>query len=371
MSGSERGNSKLRFLDEKIGPWPLRILGLWRAFLRALDLRRPPQQIRSVRLLKLAGIGDTVLLSALVGDLKAWNPDVHVTMVVAPSNAIYARLLPLVDEVLVVPIKNPLRALSILRRESADLMINADSWARLSALLGALSRARWVIGFQTPGQRRHYADDQLIPHRADKHEIDNDRSLLATLGIPVGGPPLKPPTQPAPPELRGAVIFHLWPGGTKSHLREWPLENWASLLERLARSGVQKFVLTGAPEQRVLNDRFIAALPASLQAGVHNAAGMPMQNTINLLAEAALLISVDTGVMHIGAALGTKVISLHGPSNPRRWGPIGERVQPLTSSQPGAGRLVLGFEYDSDQNFMTGLSIDEVEACARKMLGTP
>ncbi|MBF6560071.1 MAG: hypothetical protein IVW56_07265 [Candidatus Binataceae bacterium] len=56
------------------------------------------------------------------------------------------------------------------------------------------------------------------------------------------------------------------------------------------------------------------------------------------------MVSVDTGVMHLAAALGGPVIGLCGPALSRRWGQVGARAIAIDSPHPRAGYSYLGFE---------------------------
>ena len=63
-----------------------------------------------------------------------------------------------------------------------------------------------------------------------------------------------------------------------------------------------------------------------------------------VLLQSRLVISVNTGVMHLAAILGAPTISLNGPTNNDRWGPVGPRAVGIQSPGEGCGYLHLGFE---------------------------
>lgn len=373
MSG-ERANKRLRFFDERLGPLAVWTIGWARSFLRflaaGLQSPKPPPRdsIRSVGILKMAAIGDTVLVSSMIHDLRTWNPHLRIVLFVGGSNEAYARLLPMVDEIVRLPLTDFQEAIRRLRREKLDLFFNTDPWPRISALFGAFAKTRWLVGFQTPGQSRHFADDHLIPHLSTRHEIDNLRAMLKACGIPTGAPPLKPKHAEGKPHLPSQLIFHFWPGGTKSHLKEWPLERWRQLAILLAERGPYYFGLSGSPEQRPKNDAFIKSLPWSLQSRFTNLAGQSLEQTIENLATSRITVTVDTGIMHVSAALGTPTVVLHGPTRPERWGGIGPFVFPVMSRAPGAGLLHLGFDYQSEVNFLEAITVDQVYDKVEKAL---
>jgi ADP-heptose:LPS heptosyltransferase len=64
-----------------------------------------------------------------------------------------------------------------------------------------------------------------------------------------------------------------------------------------------------------------------------------------VVAGAEAVMSVNTGIMHVAAALGVRTVGLHGPTNPLRWGPYGSRCAALTPDRGSHSYLNLGFEF--------------------------
>lgn len=309
-----------------------------------------------IGVLKAAAIGDTVLLSGPLLDLQKKFPQAEIFFFVGGSNYEIAKLFPSTFKVVLIPIKNPLKSLLLLRKYKLDALIDADSWPRISALLTALSGAKVRVGFQTPGQNRHFCFDQVIPHDSQIHEIENYRNLVRAF---------KTSVESAPFDFGGSqsanwVGLHLWPGGTQSHLKEWPLERWGQLVVKLSQNTEVSFVLTGSKADQPKNQRFIQMLPAGLRDRVHNCAGVDLKKTIELLSQMKMLISVNTGILHLAAAMRVPVLGLHGPTNPKRWGPVGSKHVSVISNHPKAAQLNLGFEYDSMEGVMDQLSLAKV-----------
>lgn len=385
---SERANKKLRFFDETLGPVALWLIGLIRPLIRFVTngfsspAKPRTDQIQTVALIKLAAIGDTVLMSGIIADLKKQNPDVRILLFVGSSNETYARMLPLVDEVICLPLSDLRKSLGLLRARPIDLCLNFDSWPRISAFFAALSSSRWNIGFCTAGQRRHFADDELVNHRYDQHEIENYRDLIRAAGFQADSPPLIPRFLETIEQDPNLIVFHLWAGGTNSHLKEWSLKNWQELLSQLVSKYPEfHFVLTGGPgTQQNSCAAFIESLPSELksklqyslqnkaQSKLQNKAGQSLRETLILLKKARLVVSVDTGVMHLSSAIHTTTVALHGPTSPARWGGIGPHLYSVTSPNPSAGKLQLGFDYLDNLNYLDDLSLDQVFDCCEKAL---
>ena len=73
------------------------------------------------------------------------------------------------------------------------------------------------------------------------------------------------------------------------------------------------------------------------------------------------MVSVNTGIMHLAAATGAPTISLNGPTDPARWGPVGERAVSVDSCLEGCGYLYYGWEYKGRRtDCMDGIEFERV-----------
>lgn len=351
---SDRGNAKLKFFDAWLGPVFLRFLSFFKS------RKKVPLNFPKIGLIKAAAIGDTLLMSALLTDLRRHFPESKIHLFVGKSNLGIAQLLKDVDQIHELPLKSPVKSILQLREVGCDLLIDVDTWPRISALWAALAGARWTLGFKTEKQHRHYCFDQTVDHNSQVHEIENYRNLLRALQIPTESAMQDFSWIAKPLPKSSKIALHLWPGGTESHLKEWPLENWKKLILELAKDSGLVFALTGGPGDRERNEKLLASLPSEVRQRLENKAGINLKETIQLLASVKALISVNTGILHLGAALRIPVLGLHGPTNPLRWGPLGTQNVSVISSHPQAGCLNLGFEYSTSENLMESLSLEEV-----------
>jgi ADP-heptose:LPS heptosyltransferase len=119
------------------------------------------------------------------------------------------------------------------------------------------------------------------------------------------------------------VVLHLGSGAGRTY-RRWPVERFAELADRMRQRWPNMFViLTGQPHERPLIREFTARYrgPAADATGFGEIA-----RTAALLSLCDLLVSNDTGVMHVGAAMGAPTVGIFGPAAPQRWAPIGPRA---------------------------------------------
>jgi ADP-heptose:LPS heptosyltransferase len=334
----ERGNPLLHYLDRYAG---IPVIALLACTKRKRSL---PSEIETIGLFKAGAIGDTVLMSAVIADLRAAFPNASIIFFAGASNFEIANMLGGVNRVIEVPILNPVAAMSTIRSIAVDVMVDFGQWSRMDALLSFLSRSRFTIGFRTSGQCRHYGYDLAVDHSSMVHELDNFRRLVHPLGAHARNIPVLRAPERAPALAREYLAFHLWPGGRRKQLKEWPTNGWLRLVEEFA-SPEMGVVLTGSPSDRRRNDDFIARVAPRARAFVLNVAGSSLQRTAAILASASLVVSVDTGLMHLAAALEVPLIALHGPSSSKRWGPISQIATVVETPIAGCGYISLGWEW--------------------------
>jgi ADP-heptose:LPS heptosyltransferase len=332
-----RGNSMLHYLDRYAGIPAVVVLGHIRR-------KRPaPSTIQTIGLLKLGAIGDTVLMSAVIADLRHAFPNALITFFSDESNFEIAGMLEGVNRVVKIPTCNLAAGVRTLRSIAIDVIIDFGQWSRLEALLALFSHASFTVGFRTPRQYRHCGYDLDVEHSPDVHELENYRKLVRSLGVETRSRPFLRPAREALAMSGPFAVLHLWPAGKLRKLKEWPADRWIRLIDDLVDHDMD-VVLTGAESDYACNDALIALTSSRSRGLVKNAAGVSLQQTASILAQASLVVSVNTGVMHMAAALGVPLVALHGPTSSKRWGPVSEAATIIDSPLAGCGYLNLGWE---------------------------
>lgn len=361
----QRGSRKNRLLDHYIG---IPLLNL----LATLHRRRPqPSAPRRIGVLCSPALGDTLLFSAALLDLREHFPSAHITHFCMRQNLASAEILSGADSRALLTLTNPAADLRTLRAARLDLLIDFTAWQRLTAFLSLYSGAGFTAGFRSPGQHRSRGYDLAVLHRRDQHELENFRSLVRALGVPATHAPgvtlPQPATEPLPHE-HNLIVLHPWASGNRSQLREWPEDRWLALALQIAAPGTL-FVVTGAPSDLPRMVPFVAGLERS---GLRAAAFSSPDGFVSLahiLRRAKLCISVNTGVMHLAAILGTPTLSLNGPTAGHRWGPVGPRVLNLAPADGSGGFLHLGFEFDRHpEDTMQRIPVEAAVHAARFLL---
>ena len=332
----------MKFLDRYVGIPVVALLALGR---KVRGTREIPSDWQTIGVLLTAGIGDAVVATGALEDLRATRPDARIVLFVTANNASFARLLTIPDAIIELPVRRVWRAVSAVRAEHCDVVVDLGAWRRFDAVLAMLSGARAQVGLRTPGQFRHYGYDVVVDH-GQAHEIENDRRLLGAVGVEsTSEPHIGLPDDATAPLDRPYAVFHLWPGGANFETRSWPTSYWRELAGALGERGLD-IVLTGGPGDVDVN---LDLVDAWAREGIHvqSAAGATWPESLEWLGFAVGVVSVNTGVMHVAAALGTPTIALNGPTSGTRWGPRGPYTRCIASPMIPEGYLNLGFEQDA------------------------
>jgi heptosyltransferase-3 len=339
----------------------------------ALRRRRElPSDVRRIGVLNSTTIGDTVLLSPVLRDIAAAFPESDVILFSGPSNTSIAHLIEGVDA-RPIQLTDPRAAIRAVRAARLDVLLDFDQWPRIEAVYALFSGARFRAGFRSPGQHRHYAYDACVDHSRRRHELDNYRALASVLGVESRSEPSFEATGALSradlPE--GAyVVFHLWPTGLRSELKEWPAERWQTLGRMVVEKGL-RIVLTGSAQDRAATERFLESCSGFRGSVINGAGAYDLNEVIDLVSSSRGVVSVNTGVMHLAAASGVPTIALNGPTSAQRWGPIGPRAVSVNSEYEGCGYLHFGWEYEGRrEDCMEGISVERVLAALFEAIDT-
>jgi ADP-heptose:LPS heptosyltransferase len=332
--------------------------------------RQRPENFQRIGILVSPTLGDTILNSAALQDIRAHYPDARILYFSTPTNGVAVKLLDGIDEIVPINVTKPWETLRTIRNCKLDLLVDFTSWQRLTAFFSALSGAKYRVGYRTPNQYRHWHYDLTADHSAKLHEVDNYRSLIRALGVKTNAEPRLSVTRPA--RISGnsdsLFVFHPWATGDKHALREWPNDKWVEFAMQF-KSLNPEIVITGAPAQGVRSQQLCEQLHSAGLNAKPFVGSNGLDSLCTLLCEADLVVSVNTGVMHLAAVIGAPTIGLNGPNSSHRWGPVGPLAVAVDPHGGKGGFLHLGFEFDGNPtDCMERTRVQDVVDAALKLV---
>jgi len=279
--------------------------------------------ILSLLLIRPGGIGDAVLLAPAIRVLKNSYPQAHITILAEKRNAGIFPLIPSVDTILCYD--RPHEIIQALRGRY-DVVIDTEQWHRLSSVVARLVRAQVKIGFDTNERRRMFTHP--VPYSHDDNEAESFMRLLAPLGVNEGlgdrrAPFLALPVSASEKAARllepldGKPFVVVFPGASVPE-RRWGAERYSAVARHLTEKGC-RIVVVGGREDRAEGELISGAGGLNL-AGLTNLAG-----SAAVIARSRLVISGDSGVLHIAVGLDVPTVSLFGPGIAAKWAPKGEK----------------------------------------------
>lgn len=284
---------------------------------------------RSLCILRLSALGDTCHVVPIVRTLQQAWPETQLTWIIGRSEA---RLMSLIEgvEFITVDKSRSLAACGALRRQLRgrrfDVLLHMQLALRAS-LIARCVPATVKLGFDRPRARELqwlFTNARIAP-RAREHVLDSFFGFLAALGIEERllrwDLPLPAPARAYAGRLIPDAKPTLLISPCSRHTaRNWAPERYAALAEHaVTRHGMRVILVGGLSE---LERRTGAALEARCAVSLVNQIGRDtLPELLALLARASVLVSPDSGPVHMATMVGTPVIGLYAATNPARSGP--------------------------------------------------
>jgi heptosyltransferase I len=279
----------------------------------------------------LSAIGDAVHVLPVINAIKREYPMAFITWVLQPGPAALVRGHPSIDEIIEIDPHRGLAAfaayrLGLRRRQPFDLLLDLQV-ALKGGLVTAVTPATVKLGFDRARARdlNWLFTTARIKPGPRSHVQDQYFEFLAALNIPA---------DPIAWQLGPRGEERSWQHGFFSRVerpvaalvvgagdpdREWIPERWAAVADALSNQYDLEPVIVGGESEReratAHQIQMLARYP------VRNALGSGLRRLVAIVDGAALVISLDTGPLHIAVALDRPVISLMSNADPKRTGP--------------------------------------------------
>lgn len=327
----------MRFLDGT--------LGFIVVTLAALFARKPKKTVNTVKnilFIKCFGIGSIQIAGSLICAVRNRYPSAKVSFLTFSQNADFVNLMPEVDEVLPVRTSNllffccdTLKHVAKLHSRGTDIVIDLEFFSKYSTLVSFLSGAGMRLGYALPAFWRHRLVTHSVIINSQAHIIDCMAQFAEILGcrserkiMPLTVSEQAKAIVHDKLEQQGRrqdaflAVINVNAGAT-SLLRRWPAQNFAAVSEALSETCDLAFIGTSGEKEYV--DSVLSSLSVKTRAHAFNLAGsLKADELVALLSSSNLVVTNDSGPLHLAAGAGCRTISFFGPESPHRYGPLGE-----------------------------------------------
>lgn len=311
----------------------------------------------------MSAVGDAVHVLPVINALKRANPSAHITWVLQPAPATLVRGHKSVDDIILFDRAMGWRAFADVRAELVsrrfDLVVDLQVYFK-AGIVTSFARAPVKLGFDRARARdfNWVFTNRKIPPRPIQHVQDQYFEFLSALGV--SSQPIEWDLGPWPDERAWQAEFTRVIDrpiasivvATSKPEKDWMPERWAKVCDALHEEYGMQVVLVGATSAREREAERIVMENAKHKP--RSELGSGLRKLVSILDASSLVLSPDTGPLHMSVALDRPVISLMGYTNPKRTGPYrkfhdliidaygdpGEDYPPSMENRPGRMRRI-------------------------------
>lgn len=337
---------------------------------------RDPARPR-VLIARMSAIGDTILTTPVACRLRDRFPGAFIAWVVEQKSARFIEGHPAVDETVVLPrgwFVSPKSILAVRRRLRPlrfDAAIDCQSITK-SALACRLSGAPLRIGCsgQYGSELSPWMNNRLVEPRRP-HLTDRSLELLAPLGIEAAAKPYEPVRWDLPRSPGAELAVAQWAPneafavincGATWDSKLWEMDRFGAIAKRLGEQrGLPTIVAWGGEREH----GWARQIAESSGGWATLAPPTTLPELAALLRQSRLLVSSDTGPMHLAVAVGTPTVGLFGATHPEACGPYGPPHEAVLKRFQDGGRRARRY---ADNAAMREITVDDAWAACQRVL---
>lgn len=376
----------MRHIDRFLGLPLCWISGL----VRMMFKRRATETVESILVIKFFGLGSILLATPALRLLRIQFPEARVIFLTFSSNSELVEKIPMIDERWLIDARTLgsfLMSFTVITSRlvttKIDVVLDLEFFSKFSTFIGAIARPGKHIGFALPTRWRSWNLTDLISLENDRHVSKTFLSAVAPLGI--DGSDLVVPririNEAASRALAGLpagsphdeIICVDANAGETSLDRRWSRDCFARTIDILQLDNpAALFCFIGSAEERAYVEGVVEKMICRSTRIVNLAGQLTLNELMALFSRARLLITNDSGPMHIAAAVGLSTVALFGPESPELYGPLGNKSINLFASLPCSPCLNMYnakvFRCPINAKCMRDISVEQVVDAARVLL---
>lgn len=338
----------MRFVDRYAGVPFCWFMGLLYRFIGVFSTVKPHERVKNILVVKFFGLGSIVLATPALTLMKQSFPQARITFLSFHQNKELLERFSAIDKVITVDRSSALRfvtstfeALRAITSTEPEICFDLEFFSKFSTLLSGFSRARIRVAFQLPTRWRSAIVTHQVPIDKNRHVIhsfcnqvlsvtNHSRELPQVVGPRIDETDHTSLLAKLPIKGKRLIAVNINAGDTYLE-RRWPVERFSELVSRLADEDDSVFCFTGSiKDSAYVRD----AIQRTGRAGrcVDASGKLTIPELGALMQRSDLLISNDSGPLHLASSLGTRTLGLYGPESPEFYGPTHAESQIIYQS---------------------------------------
>lgn len=290
----------------------------------------PKERIGKILVIKLRAIGDVLLSTVVLKNLRHNFPSAKIDFLTEPPSKDIIDGNPFVDELIIFEReKNSLKKFYELRKRKYDLVIDLFCNPR-SALMTFITGAKYRVGYAFRGRGYAY-NIKLKPRKEVYHNVEFNLDALRFIGLEIIDKEIYMPIKEEDENfaekfwkennLNGKTVIALNPSGTWETKR-WGLEKFAKLGDEIAKNFKAEILILWGNQKEFEDAQKISSM---MEIKPIIPPKTNLKQMASILKRCSFMISNDSAPMHIATAVGTPTLGIYGPTNPYAQGPYGEK----------------------------------------------
>ncbi len=335
---NQRTLNLFKWVDKFLGTPLCYLFGLANRFLPRPALN--PQEIKNILVIKWIGLGDVILTLPAVQAIRKRHPDAKITYFTLPRSQMPLRGMPTVDEIISYDItgkdkgiRGLIQVVQCLRRGRFNVAVDLEQRYRLPLLMAFWAGIPHRVGFGVSGQGREWLLTKTTPYIWTMHETEVFGKVSELIDAPIiegSLPHLEFPTDLKSHELVDhifqqaagqRIVLHIGTGPALKG-RQWPVDKFVQLIDGISKQHQSNIILTGTKEDGALSEQITGQ---SIYKIFNMVGKTTLEQLYGLFEKTDLVVSMDTGPMHLAAASGTPTLGIFLASYPEKWRPYGPR----------------------------------------------
>ncbi len=342
----------IRRMDSCAGPLVCRFLLLFKSVAGYASERKKTPEAPNILIIKFFGLGSILMTVPAIAEVKRKYPSGKIAIFTLWENKEICELIPWIDEVFLLDMENLLKLpsnficmISKIRRQQFDVIVDLEFLTCFSALttlcIALFSSEKTSVGFNSPMHWRNRVYEVNVSFDHSRHiskifgkvfssfageALDLSFDGAAKNFLSTGGDNVIDEI----PELRSVVddgqktICVNINAGILSFNRRWPKEHFSILIKELIKHPDLKVVLIGGKGDMEYVEDFVRGLLFPIRNVINLCGKLSIKKLIGFFVHSEVLITNDSGPLHIAYLVGVPTISFFGPETPYLYGPIGE-----------------------------------------------
>lgn len=330
-----------------------------------------------ILLIKPSSLGDIIHALPTLAAIRKTFPKARISWLVKKEWAPILRRHPMLDEIIEVEFSAAklFRLIGPLRARRFDVVVDLQGLLR-TGVLSWLSGAPTRIGFADAREGSSFSyTERIVGPMREMHAVDRYLRLASALGAQERQAEFVLPDSPDEEGRSQALFTKVGLDGASNVIgiapsarwvtKRWAAESFAAVADQLQHEGLHRVVFIGATQEK--GD--IAQVKQSMRTAAADLTGLTTVGDLPaVMRRLCLLITNDSGPMHVAAAVGTPVVAVFGPTSPACTGPYGDGHTVLTSSVHCRPCFRRQCDNPNTNECLTSITVDEVVHASRIIL---